>query len=93
MGVEAADFVFVMGIRCATRYARLENGWTRRIAIEWAGGMQTTTPTRHRRRRQPVTIGPRLRLPRPGPPTIRYRGFMLLREAELSGTGVPGWYN
>ena len=39
MGVEAADFVFVMGIRCATRYARLENGWTRRIAIEWAGGM------------------------------------------------------
>ena len=26
-------------------------------------------------------------------PTIRYRGFMLLREAELSGTGVPGWYN
>uniref|UniRef100_M4BTY3 Uncharacterized protein n=1 Tax=Hyaloperonospora arabidopsidis (strain Emoy2) TaxID=559515 RepID=M4BTY3_HYAAE len=28
----------------------------------------------------------------PGPPTIRCRGFMLLREAELSGTGVPGWH-
>ena len=24
MGMAAADFVFVMGIRCATRYARLE---------------------------------------------------------------------
>ena len=26
----------------------------------------------------------------PGPPTIRCWGFMLLREAELTGTGVPG---
>ena len=29
----------------------------------------------------------------PGPPTIRCRGVVLLREAELSGTGVLGWYN
>uniref|UniRef100_M4B7T1 Uncharacterized protein n=1 Tax=Hyaloperonospora arabidopsidis (strain Emoy2) TaxID=559515 RepID=M4B7T1_HYAAE len=27
------------------------------------------------------------------PPTIRCRGCMLLREAELSNAGVPGWYN
>uniref|UniRef100_M4BS90 Uncharacterized protein n=1 Tax=Hyaloperonospora arabidopsidis (strain Emoy2) TaxID=559515 RepID=M4BS90_HYAAE len=26
----------------------------------------------------------------PGPPTIRCRGFMLRREAKLSGTGVSG---
>ena len=39
VGIAAADFVFVMGIRRATQYVRLENEWTRRIAIDWAGRM------------------------------------------------------
>uniref|UniRef100_M4B9R3 Uncharacterized protein n=1 Tax=Hyaloperonospora arabidopsidis (strain Emoy2) TaxID=559515 RepID=M4B9R3_HYAAE len=36
---------------------------------------------------------PRLSPASPGPPTIRCRGFMLLREPELSRTGVPKWCN